>query len=918
LSVARKAQGLFAVTAFAWEDIQSLLAQHPNVVEDFYPEHAYDIAGLLKALRELPSGDDLRELRDQIRHFNQAQGRPATDRRDNARWDSVSFAGQRDLGPALLGRPLGPADASACPRLQEVDLIIAQMRRAFSARLVGGPGSGKSVCAYQVAGEFASNGWKVFRVRDASGVSDPFPLPADDPVLLLIDDAHLMQRSALRRIDEVAGARRLVLSIHNGIEDGPLDHGAVVLDSKRAVRTIAAELLAHPEQTLAAVHRTDNDVGVNHFNEPLERRIDHAARNSDRPWQFCFILGGGWKRAKEAADAARIAGADLVLAAAAMIQVASRDAPLVPARLRDFCAQNGVPSEASSRAIPWLVSQRFLISETDCRCPHQRFAMVVLGRILDGQDENGRAAVGAMLTGVIRDADFPLAGLRIWLHELIFLGDYRRWTGLIGAEALEPLIVRCWNATGAEERTYAALMFSDLDDYVPDWFDRLQRDHIATIANWITGAVSPTAYGLSRLLNAIRQNNETTASEITNSVDAGAIARMLSHVTPSTAGHLAELIRTIGWSRTDAWKSCFNKAFNRDACVALAESWSSSEPLHEFASFCMAIGGWDDDLSLAMVEAFIPTARQAFADNPVSAFHQLDDVAGDVLRVSDPLGAYVGKLAPNRRRFALAKAMCAALRPKVLALQLSATPRRNFQDATFFLDFLKKASRAKFNATVTALDWSRIERTIGDDWADLPHDAEIFLSVNYSNKRARELVTEVVSRNRNRIVKFSPRVACMMPEVAIRHVESGRVVRLAQHFHYEFQFGAILVAQFAELRPDLVETLLAPFEQAGGTALSHENSSWFTDAAMFIEVIREAAPACLRRMLSAVDVQKAEAGWKDSLEKSGTARDAVALLIESALSREDTVGDMARKLRKNFPKRSQPKARKHRRREEDD
>jgi hypothetical protein len=87
---------------------------------------------------------------------------------------------------------------------------------------------------------------------------------------------------------------------------------------------------------------------------------------------------------------------------------------------------------------------------------------------------------------------------------------------------------------------------------------------------------------------------------------------------------------------------------------------------------------------------------------------------------------------------------------------------------------------------------------------------------------------------------------------------------------------------------------------------------------MFIEVIREAAPACLRRMLSAVDVQKAEAGWKDSLEKSGTARDAVALLIESALSREDTVGDMARKLRKNFPKRSQPKARKHRRREEDD
>jgi hypothetical protein len=54
----------------------------------FYPEHAYDIAGLLKALRELPSGEEVRELRDHIKRLNKAH----------------SFAGQRDLGPALLGR----------------------------------------------------------------------------------------------------------------------------------------------------------------------------------------------------------------------------------------------------------------------------------------------------------------------------------------------------------------------------------------------------------------------------------------------------------------------------------------------------------------------------------------------------------------------------------------------------------------------------------------------------------------------------------------------------------------------------------------------------------------------------------------------------------------------------------------------
>src|SRR5205823_13961703 len=227
-----------------------------------------------------------------------------------------------------------------CPRLQEADTIVAQLRRAFSARLVGEPGSGKSVCAYQAAADFAAAGWTVRRIRDASAVGDPPALPPDDLCLLLLDDAHLMPRGTLQQIEEAAGARRLVLTVHNGIENGPVNRGAVFLDAKRAVKTIATELLAHPEQTLAAVRRADDDVGIDFLKVPLEQRIDHAATHSDRPWQFCFVLGGGWKRAKEAADAARMSGADLVLAAAGIIQLASRDAPLAPEGLREFCEQN--------------------------------------------------------------------------------------------------------------------------------------------------------------------------------------------------------------------------------------------------------------------------------------------------------------------------------------------------------------------------------------------------------------------------------------------------------------------------------------------------------------------------------------------------------------------------------------------------
>lgn len=191
-------------------------------------------------------------------------------------------------------------------------------------------------------------------------------------------------------------------------------------------------------------------------------------------------------------------------------------------------------------------------------------------------------------------------------------------------------------------------------------------------------------------------------------------------------------------------------------------------------------------------------------------------------------------------------------------------------------------------------------------------------TVSYSSERARALITETATQNLGRIEKFSPRLATMMPEVAIRHIEAGKRIRLGQHEHFEFQFGAILIAQLAQLRPDLIETMLSPFEPFAAKALSRQNASWFNCALGFVEALRKAAPASLQRILSAVDAEKAEAGWADSLHKAGAARDAVALLIESALSRDDAVGDMARRLRKKYRNRSVPKKRKRRRRRDED
>jgi len=201
----------------------------------------------------------------------------------------------------------------------------------------------------------------------------------------------------------------MLLSTHNAIAQGSGGRGAIVIDGKRAVKVIAAGLRSNRAATLEVVRRADDRVGD---------------RPADRPWQFCFILGGGWRRATVAADAARAAQADVTLAALAIYQLASRDARPRRTEIHKMLGSASISVDAANDALNWLVGERLLIGANDLRTPHRRFASVVLGRILAGQDKAGRETIGGLLNYALDDPSHPLASLRQLLHEVRFL-DHR-------------------------------------------------------------------------------------------------------------------------------------------------------------------------------------------------------------------------------------------------------------------------------------------------------------------------------------------------------------------------------------------------------------------------------------------------------------------------------------------------------------
>jgi hypothetical protein len=887
VSQRRIEHGLFRVDVFGWESVQALLAQHPEIIDEFYPELGTRIPEILRRLESLPA-----KIEEAIRETATKQSRPS-------QWQSVDFESERDLGPALMGRPLGAADVKACPEIPEAKLAHEEIERAYSARLVGIPGAGKSVCALQTARRMHDKGWRVVRCFGTSG--NELCLTTDDiPTLHVVDDAHLLSDETIQLAEQATTSTKWLLSTHTAADDTDHSAGAIPIDTKRAVAHIASELRRNRDETLRVVMRVDDRVGDDIGDESIDNRLS-AAEKADFPWQFCFILGGGWRRAKLAAQKAHSSGNDLVLAATAIRQIASRDAQCQKSHLECLLSSAGVDTDALDAQVAGLVRERSLISIDDLRCPHQRFATVILGRILEGQSEDGRQAIGKMLRAVLRDSEMPLLGLFLLLRELSSVGRGRRWTRLVKTNWLDPLFERCRSARTGPEVSGGAHLLNEFETYTNDWLQDVICDFKSVIANWIADPPERTGYAIGHLLNVINQKDEETGREILNIAGAERVARAMNAADPVHAGDIANML-SLAWAGQDEkWVSSYLRAIDRDACKVLVSNWPDDAYISSAAEYCRHFVSMEEEFGLDLIEDLLPAIKDRMRANPQRTFHELDEIVWHSLKLFDPLEIYKGKDGPTKRMRVVGRKLCAIWNPKDLASKLSKSSKRDFQSATRLLHFLRNTSKSRFEATVAALDWDLIDETIGDDWRTGKGEWVRLLGQTYSMDAGRKAAANLIERNLGTIISMPTTLAIIAPEQAFRHVESGGEIALCYFEHFDWRLGPAVLAKFADHRSDLVDSLLKPHEEKCGHVLTRQSPSFYNDALLFLRIHWQVANGSFERMLGSIDPDKARLSWSNALRGKKAERDVGAYLVERTLDRSDALGRVARELRAQFP-----------------
>ncbi|WP_139306302.1 hypothetical protein [Methylomonas sp. LWB] len=828
------------------------------------------------------------------------------------KWHSISFSNSRDLGPALMGRGLGPSDAVACPKLIETSIIIQQLKCAYSTRLVGDPGSGKSVCAYQAAYALACEGWFVVRLDDTNPNIDFLGLDFADErnTLYLIDDAHLLKASVLREIEDKTSPSKFLLTIHTLLDRTETHRGSIRINQKRAVQTIAAQLKTNLSNTLAAVKRADDRVGEGSFDEDLIRRIDSAESSSEFPWQFCFILGGGWRRANEVADASRVHESDLIFAIAAAQQLASRDSPTIKDTMLRLGILAGLTIEKIENGLAWLVIERLLLSESDLRCPHQRFSSAIIGRIYSNLEASERNSFIKVCREIVLGSTTTLAGVRILIHELRFTGFDLRWyyelrpSRWINEETRTALMQRCWNASTAEDKTFACLLIAEIGE---PWEHLIKDSEIKLLGQWLSEATHPMGFGLSRLLNDIYNNDKTLAAQIVSAANPIKVAWLVSEVTPENAYTIGEMINRVALVCSDEWKSSFNTALQRSRILETIQKWPENEYIGDFGKYCYSLSFYDFDFAFEIIKCALPWLQVTIAADPVNSFRQIEyDIFMCFLRVFDPLGVNKGKHRTDRQRVEIARELCKKIDCKKAAEKISNVSRREFQSAAHFLAIFRNLNKKQFAILCRHLDWDSIDKAIGDNWGILDHDSTVFICQVSMDEESRKKAVSVIQSHIDEITVLPSRIAILAPGLACSLVERGGKIAIGEDMSLNWKVAVYVIHQFGELRPELVPYLLAPHESKAAESLQSKQTNILDDADIFLRTLEQYVPEGLTRILSMLEPKAAEDAWSACFAKGGKPSRTAAILVEHCLEMDWELGMVAKRLRKRFPKASIP------------
>lgn len=822
-------------------------------------------------------------------------------------WSYVTFANQRDIASAIRGERLGPADVESCPRLPQANLVCRDLGLLHYSVITGPPGCGKSITAFQAANDFRKRGWQVL-ILNHSDVSESEALKAAKQAptkkLLLVDDGQTVSDAFRRALVELACKDAKILIAYTDHEGN--DPHTTHISNVDAVETLTMAYMRRREEIQKIVSRLDNQVGPGYLDVPIETRIREAGKK-ETPWQFNFVLRGGWRIAGNELKILRERDrADLLLLIISVLQIARLDAPIDRETVCQTAAILQRDRHWVENALSVLFNRQDVLSGERLRCPHIRFASLVVGywfaKIKDSDLEQTRE----IIKSILMDTATPLRGLSWLFSELKSTKKFRVASerSLFIGKDWDKLVTRCLDAKESVERRDGAFALSQLIDWKDDRSECL-TSKAPQLSRWLENVDSDCAYSFGYLINSMstswgkQRQLSTAVLAIVKGAVPERIASQMNFATHSGAYGWGFFLRAIHSVADLDWRKRFFEALDKEHLLGFSRNFNATQLTH-LNEFIFRLCFFDIEFGFEALDNALPVIESGLQEDPLNSWERLRELLWHLL--GEPPALLRQRKASKRER-TYSRKIAAFVPVDKVASDLSMSPQRDWKRYSFMMGWLKQVHLTKYRKIIRSIDLDRLTAMSEGLWHKPPRELRLLISM-LSDGDDHEPARSWVAAQKDQIKDIDPITACVAPEVAVYVLKNGGSVTLSSHNSRDWQLQGLALASIAEVDSDQGKRVAGSNEEHLAACISKlQMIDVDENLILYLDVLTELDNASLTRAMHRVNLAEADNHWNGLLKnKSVKYKRTLAKLVSIGMECGGPIGNFAQDFNRKLPK----------------
>lgn len=795
----------------------------------------------------------------------------------------INFDNQHDLRSALNGIGLGPADVNVCPRLPEVNIAKQQLETAGSSVIKGNMGSGKSLIAYQTAYDLSKDGWEILRFKKFTEKKEQLMAHLSDlpnKSLLIIDNAQALDKNDISYILENVTDKLNVLIITT--DENISRHDKIRVSSENAVYKIAEDFKNRQKELLPIIQKFDNHIGEGYLDIPLESRIDEAAKSSETPWQFNFILTAGWRRAAVEMNSLRENERfDLLLAVISIKQIVSLD---IGSSLEWLETASGILGKDKSwihRALQTLMDRRLIVEGNTIRCPHVRFSEVVIDLVYRNRRDNYHEQLINLFRMALTEEIPSLKGVYWAFDSWISTEDSSYlFKSIINSQTQVTIMTRCWAASSNEDINYASQVLSVL---VSRYFDHID-DFILNskqVAHWIEEADAKSVYGLGNLLNSLGRKDHGLTESIIDQTDPQIIADNLSQISVSDAYVWGYFLGRLVYAASQKWLMKLKDSIDTSALYSLLSDMEVNiNDLSSLDELAEGISCLDHSLGIKLVDLASPKIASAI-NSGIIKFQVIQNMIWFVLGFAPN---FLRQDEPSQEQKQIAYKLADAIDAESIAQFISHSKRRDWKKYAELIYFLEEVMPEKAMEIVDLIDFNELDETTKDMWGNPPSEL-IELVKAFVIQDDCEPARSWINHHSEEFINLNPVLTVIAPESAMDSLNQGYNLDLNLKSLFNWGFAYLTIKRLSNIDKKLASMVLKNNQQGITQGFEFKTSySYYSglseEIQKFIKITNDLTPGILKECLESIDPTIIRVSWVKRLKGGSGGR----LILENFIN----------------------------------